>query len=109
MAIDVERLRLLGDRVLVKRVPEQEKTQGGIYIPDAGIYIPDAAKEKPIEGEVLVVGPGKMLECGDVYAIDLAVGDRVFFTKYGGSEIKVEGNEFIILRADDILAVLPSR
>ena len=91
--------RPLGDRVLVKRVEEEEKTKGGIIIPDS-------AKEKPIEGEVLAVGNGKVLEDGKVRALDIKPGDRVLFGKYSGTEVKLDGEEALILREDDILGVI---
>jgi chaperonin GroES len=92
-------IRPLHDRVIVKRVKEEEKTKGGIIIPDT-------AKEKPIEGEVIAVGNGKILEDGTVRKLDVKVGDRVLFGKYGGTEVKVDGEERLILREDDILGVL---
>ena len=90
--------RPLHDRVLVKRVENEETTQGGIIIPDA-------AKEKPQEGEVVSVGAGKKLDNGERMAMDVKAGDRILFGKYAGSEIKVGGEEFIILREDEILGV----
>ena len=93
--------RPLGDRVLIKRVEEEEKTKGGIIIPDS-------AKEKPIEGEVLAVGNGKVLEDGKVRALDVKAGDRVLFGKYSGTEVKLDGEEALILREDDILGVIES-
>ena len=92
-------IRPLQDRVILKRVKEEEKTKGGIIIPDT-------AKEKPIEGEVVAVGNGKVLEDGTVKALDVKVGDRVLFGKYSGTEVKLEGEERLIVREDDILAVL---
>lgn len=92
-------IRPLHDRVLVKRLQEEEKTKGGIIIPDT-------AKEKPIEGEIVAVGNGKVLEDGTVRKMELAVGDRVLFGKYSGTEVKLEGEERLILREDDILCVL---
>jgi len=92
-------IRPLQDRVILKRVKEEEKTKGGIIIPDT-------AKEKPIEGEVIAVGNGKMLEDGTVRALAIKVGDRVLFGKYAGTEVKLEGEERLIVREDDILAVL---
>ena len=91
--------RPLGDRVLVRRVDEEEKSRGGIIIPDT-------AKEKPQEGEVLAVGPGARNEDGDIVPLDVKVGDRILFGKYAGSEIKVEGEEHLIMREEDILGVL---
>ena len=91
--------RPLGDRVLVKRVEEEEKTKGGIIIPDT-------AKEKPIEGEVVAVGSGKVNDDGSVTKLAVKVGDRVLFGKYSGTEVKLDGEERLIVREDDILAVL---
>ena len=91
--------RPLGDRVLVKRVKEEEKTKGGIIIPDT-------AKEKPLEGEVIAIGNGKVLEDGTVRKLDVKVGDRVLIGKYSGTEVKVDGEDRLILREDDILGVL---
>jgi len=92
-------LRPLHDRVLVKRVEEGEQIQGGLIIPDT-------AKEKPQQAEVKAVGSGKLLENGKRVAIDVKVGDRILFGKYSGSETKIEGDEYLILREDEILAVL---
>ncbi len=92
-------IRPLHDRVIVKRVKEEEKTKGGIIIPDT-------AKEKPIEGEVLAVGNGKILEDGKVRKLDVKVGDRILFGKYSGTDIKIEGVEHLILREDEILGVI---
>ena len=92
-------IRPLQDRVILKRVKEEEKTKGGIIIPDT-------AKEKPIEGEVVAIGNGKVLEDGTVRKVSVAVGDRVLFGKYSGTEVKLEGEERLIVREDDILAVL---
>jgi len=92
-------IRPLQDRVILKRLKEEEKTKGGIIIPDT-------AKEKPIEGEVVAVGNGKVLEDGTVKKLDVKVGDRVLFGKYSGTEVKLEGEERLIVREDDILAVL---
>ena len=93
------KIRPLGDRILVKRIQEEEKTKGGIIIPDT-------AKEKPQEGRVVAVGKGKMTEDGKLLAPDVKAGDRILFGKYAGSEIKLEGEEHLILREDDILGVL---
>ncbi|AKU97216.1 Heat shock protein 60 family co-chaperone GroES [Labilithrix luteola] len=95
----VMNIRPLQDRVILKRVKEEEKTKGGIIIPDT-------AKEKPIEGEVVAIGNGKVLEDGSVKKLDVKVGDRVLFGKYSGTEVKIEGEERLIVREDDILAVL---
>jgi chaperonin GroES len=92
-------IRPLGDRILVKRIQEEEKTKGGIIIPDT-------AKEKPQEGRVVAVGKGKMTEDGKLLSPDVKAGDRILFGKYAGSEIKLEGEEHLILREDDILGVL---
>ena len=93
------RIRPLQDRVVVSRIAEQEKTKGGIIIPDT-------AKEKPVEGKVLAVGNGKILEDGGVRKLDVKVGDRVLFNKYGGSEVTIDGEELLILREEDILGVV---
>ncbi len=92
-------LRPLHDRILIKRVEETESMRGGIIIPDT-------AKEKPQQGEVAEVGNGKLLENGDRVPVDVKPGDRILFGKYSGSEIKLEGEEYLILREDEILAVL---
>ena len=89
----------LHDRVLVKRVEEEQKTKGGIIIPDT-------AKEKPIEGEVIAVGNGKFLEDGKVRKPEVKVGDRVLFGKYSGTEVKLDGEEHLILREEDIVGVI---
>ena len=91
------KLQPLADRVLVKPVEQETKTK-------SGIYLPDTAKEKPQEGEVLAVGPGKMADDGKRIPMDLKVGDRVLYAKYGGTEIKVDDEDLIILRESDILA-----
>ena len=91
--------RPLHDRVVVRRIEGEEKTKGGIIIPDT-------AKEKPIEGEVLAVGNGKILEDGKVRALDIKVGDRVLFSKYAGTEIKIDGQEHLMMREEDILGVI---
>jgi chaperonin GroES len=91
------KLHPLADRVLVKPIEKEEKTK-------SGIYLPDTAKEKPQEGEVLAVGPGKMTDDGKRVPLDLKVGDRVIYAKYGGTEIKVDDEDLIILRESDILA-----
>ena len=92
-------IRPLHDRVIVKRVKEEEKSKGGIIIPDT-------AKEKPIEGEVLAIGSGKIADDGSVRKLDVKVGDRILFGKYSGTEVKVDGEERLILREDDILGVI---
>ena len=91
--------RPLGDRVLVKRVEEESKTKGGIIIPDT-------AKEKPQEGEVVSVGPGARDDKGVVNALELKAGDRILFGKWSGTEVKIDGEEHLIMREDDVLAVL---
>ncbi len=91
-------IRPLYDRIVVKRIEEQETTRNGIIIPDS-------AKEKPQEGEVLAVGHGKRLEDGKLVALDVKVGDRVLFGKYSGSDTKLEGTEYIIMREDDVLGI----
>ena len=91
------KLQPMADRVLVKPIEKEEMTK-------SGIYLPDTAKEKPQEGEVLAVGPGKMSEDGKRIAMDIKVGDTVIYAKYGGTEIKIDDEELIILRESDILA-----
>ncbi len=93
------KIRPLHDRILIRRIAEQETVRGGIIIPDS-------AKEKPQEGEVVAVGNGKILENGTRQPLDVKEGDRILFGKYAGSEIKVEGEEFLILREDEVLGVL---
>jgi len=93
------KVKPLNDRVLVKRIEEVQVTKGGILIPDT-------AKEKPIEGKVIAVGPGKMSDAGVRMALQLKEGDRVLFGKYAGTEIKMEGEEFLMMREEDILAVI---
>lgn len=93
------KIRPLQDRVIVKRVQEEEMTKGGIIIPDT-------AKEKPIEGEILAVGNGKVQDDGSLRKLDVKKGDRVLFGKYAGTEVKLEGAEHLILREDDILGVI---
>jgi chaperonin GroES len=93
------KVRPLNDRVLVKRLEEEEMTKGGIIIPDS-------AKEKPAEGEVVAVGKGKVNDKGDRITLDIKVGDRVLFSKYGGTDVKLDGVDHLIMREDDILAVV---
>ena len=93
------KIRPLHDRVVVKRM-EEERTSAG------GIVIPDAATEKPAEGEIIAVGKGKINESGDVLAMDVKVGDKVLFGKYSGTEIKIEGQDVLIMREEDILGVI---
>lgn len=92
-------IRPLGERVVVKPLPSEEVTKGGIVIPDT-------AKEKPQEGEVVAVGPGRLLENGTRVPIDLKVGDRILFSKYAGNEVKLDGEEYLIMREADILGVI---
>jgi len=95
-------IRPLYDRIVVKRIDtDVEKTHGGLYIPDT-------AKEKPQEGEVFAVGKGKRLEDGKVVALDVQAGDRILFGKYSGSEIKLDGEEYLIMREDEVLGILDS-
>ena len=92
-------IRPLHDRVVVRRLEEDRKTAGGIVIPDT-------AAEKPVRGEVIAIGNGKILENGDVRSLDVKVGNKVLFGKYSGTEIKVEGEDLVVMREDDIMAVL---
>ena len=92
-------IRPLHDRIVVKRIEEKETVQGGIIIPDT-------AKEKPQEGEVVAVGKGKRLEDGKVVPLDVKAGDRILFGKYSGNEIKIDGNEYLIMREDEVLGVI---
>jgi chaperonin GroES len=94
-------IRPLYDRIVVKRLEEKETIQGGIIIPDS-------AKEKPQEGEVIAVGQGKRLENGKVVPLDVKAGDRILFGKYSGNEIKLDGNEYVIMREDEVLGILES-
>ena len=96
------KVRPLHDRILVKRLDEEEKTKGGIIIPDT-------AKEKPQEGEVVAVGGGKILENGTKVPMDVKVGDKIIFGKYAGSEIKVDGKEYLIMREEDVLGVIEKK
>jgi chaperonin GroES len=93
------KVKPLQDRLVVKRLAEEEKTKGGIIIPDA-------AKEKPQEGLVIAVGPGKVTDSGQRVAPEVKAGDKVLFGKYAGTEIKIEGDEHLILREDDVLAII---
>jgi len=93
------KLRPLQDRILVKRIEEETVTAGGIFIPDT-------AKEKPQRGEIVAVGKGKKSEDGKVQPLDVKVGDKVLFGKYAGTDIKIEGQEYLIMREDDILGVI---
>ena len=92
-------IRPLHDRILVKREQEQERTAGGLFIPDT-------AKEKPIQAKVIAVGNGKIAEDGTVRPLDVKAGDTVLFGKYSGSEVKIDGEEHLILREDDVLAII---
>ena len=93
------KIRPLQDRVIVRQLEEEEKTEGGIIIPDT-------AKEKPMEGRVVAVGKGKVLEDGKIAPLDVKAGDRVLFSKYAGTEVKLEGEEHLIMREDDILGII---
>ncbi len=93
------KIRPLQDRVIVKRIEEEEKTKGGIIIPDT-------AKEKPMEGKIIAAGKGKVLEDGKIHPLDVKVGDRILFGKYSGTEVKIDGEEHLIMREDDILGVI---
>ena len=93
------KIRPLHDRVVVKRIEEEETTKGGIIIPDT-------AKEKPSEGKVVAVGNGKLLENGKMQPLEVKKGDKILFGKYAGTEIKIEGDEHLIMREDDIIAIV---
>lgn len=93
------KLRPLSDRVLVKRIDSEEKTKGGIIIPDS-------AKEKPLEGEVVAVGPGRAFDNGQIKSMTVKVSDRVLFAKYAETEVKLDGGSFLLLREDDILGIV---
>jgi chaperonin GroES len=93
------KIRPLHDRVIVKRMEEDRTSPGGIVIPDA-------AAEKPIKGEVIAVGIGKILENGEIRALDIKAGDKVLFGKYSGTEVKVDGEELLVMKEDDIMAVI---
>ncbi|CAH2715074.1 co-chaperone GroES [Neobacillus drentensis] len=92
-------LRPLGDRIVIELVESEEKTA-------SGIVLPDSAKEKPQEGKVVAVGTGRVLESGERVALEVAVGDRIIFSKYAGTEVKYQGTEYLLLRENDILAVI---
>jgi chaperonin GroES len=96
------KIRPLQDRIIVKRIEEEEKTKGGIIIPDS-------AKEKPQEGKVIAVGKGKMTEDGKLIPLDVKVGDRILFGKYSGTEVKIEGEEHLIMREEDILGIIEGK
>jgi chaperonin GroES len=93
------KIRPLHDRVIVKRIEEEEKTKGGIIIPDT-------AKEKPIEGKVVAVGAGKLMDNGKTLPLDVKKGDKILFGKYAGTDIKIEGEEHLIMREEDIIAIV---
>ena len=96
------KIRPLYDRIVVKRIEQEEQKVGGLYIPDS-------AKEKPQEGEVVAVGKGKRLEDGKVIPLDVQPGDRILFGKYSGSDIKLEGEELLIMREDEVLGILDAK
>src|SRR6266481_4754037 len=96
------KIRPLQDRVIIKRIEEEERTKGGIIIPDT-------AKEKPQEGKVVAVGKGKVNDDGKLIPLDVKVGDRILFGKYSGSEVKLDGEDVLIMREDDILGVLEGK
>jgi chaperonin GroES len=93
------KIRPLHDRVIVKRIEEEEKTKGGIIIPDT-------AKEKPAEGKIVAVGEGRIKKDGTKIPLEVKAGDRVLFTKYGGTEVKIDGEEHLMMREEDILAII---
>lgn len=93
------KFRPLHDRVLVKRIEQEEKTSGGIIIPDT-------AKEKPMEGEIIAVGPGARKEDGEIAPLDVKAGDRVLFGKWSGTEVKIEGQELLIMKESDVLGII---
>jgi len=93
------KLRPLHDRILVQRFPEEEKTKGGIIIPDS-------AKEKPAEGKVVAVGNGKLDDSGKRVALELKEGDKILFSKYGGTDVKIDGEDYLIMREDDVLGII---
>ncbi len=93
------KIRPLHDRILAKRLAEQDKTAGGLFIPDT-------AKEKPLEAKVIAVGNGKLLEDGSIHKLEVKAGDKILIGKYTGSEVRIDGEEHLILREDDVLAVL---
>ena len=93
------KIRPLNDRILVQRVEEEEKTAGGIIIPDN-------AKEKPVEGTIIAVGPGKFNDAGEPIALQVKEGDTVLFSKYGGTDVRIDGEDYLIMREDDVLGVI---
>lgn len=92
-------IKVVGNRVMVKQLESEDKTA-------SGILLPDTAKEKPFEGEVVAVGPGKVLENGEYETMEVKTGDRVVFSKYGGIEVKLDGEDYLVLRQDDVLVIL---
>jgi chaperonin GroES len=96
------KIRPLQDRIIVKRVAEEEKTKGGIIIPDT-------AKEKPLEGKVIAVGNGRVLEDGKIRPLDVKTGDRVLFGKYAGTEVKIDGEDHLILKEDDVVGIVEEK
>jgi chaperonin GroES len=96
------KIRPLHDRVIVERL-EEERTSAG------GIIIPDSATEKPIQGKIVAVGKGKILESGEVRPLDLKIGDKVLFGKYGGTEVKIDGKELLVMREEDVMAVIEGK
>ena len=96
------KIRPLHDRVIVKRLESETKTAGGIVIPDS-------AAEKPVQGKVVAVGKGKILEGGDVRPLDVKVGDKILFGKYSGTEVKVDGDELVVMREEDVMAVIEGK
>jgi chaperonin GroES len=99
---DSMKIRPLQDRVIVERLAEEGKTKGGIIIPDT-------AKEKPMEGKIIAVGKGKTTEDGKLIKLDVKAGDKVLFSKYAGTEVKIDGKEYLIMREDDILGVIEGK
>ena len=96
------KLRPLHDRIIVKRLEEERKTAGGIVIPDT-------AAEKPVQGKVVAVGKGKILEDGSVRALDVKIGDKILFGKYSGTEVKVDGDELVVMREEDVMAIIEGK
>ena len=96
---DNKKIRPLHDRLIVKRLDNEEKTE-------SGLYIPDSAQEKPQQGKVVAVGPGKVNDKGDRVALQVKEGDRVLFSKYGGTDVKLDGEDYLIMREDDILGIV---
>jgi len=94
------KIRPLNDRVIVQRIEEEEKTKGGIFLPDT-------AKEKPVEGTIVAAGPGKVADNGEVVKMTVKVGDKVLYGKYSGTEVTIDGEEYLIMRESDIFAIVP--